>query len=104
MKESVAITNPERIVVVVDATHLLVTEDVWCGAGRLTMIAQDGSDMDEWSSTVVKNGILGATSVTVANGSYYTVESQVCAIVTQLVGGPAANPVLPFWIDRVEAY
>ena len=27
-----------------------------------------------------------------------------CAIITQLVGGPPANPVLPFSSDRVDAY
>ena len=100
--ENATITNPERLVAL-DDTHLLVAEDVWCGSGALAKLTQSSSDQDTWSTTVLKNGIMGATSVTVANGSYYAVESQVCAIVTQLAGGPAANPVLPFWIDRIDA-
>ena len=102
VKETVTITNPERLVAL-DATHLLVAEDVWCGSGDVAKLTQSQNDPDTWTSEVLKNGILGATSVTVANGSYYAVESQVCAIVTQLAGGPAANPVLPFWIDRIDA-
>ncbi|HEY1958753.1 MAG TPA: hypothetical protein VGH28_24225 [Polyangiaceae bacterium] len=100
VQETASITNPERLVAL-DATHLLVAEDVWCGSGAVAELTQSGADA--WTTTVLKNGIMGATSVTVANGSYWAVESQVCAIITQLAGGPAANPVLPFWIDRIDA-
>jgi hypothetical protein len=99
---SPAITNPERLVAL-DGQNLLVAEDVWCQPGRLTQLTQSGSSQDSWGSTVLKSDLQGAGSVTVANGSYYATDSQACGILTQLAGGPKANPpALPFWIDRIE--
>ena len=95
--QNASVTNPERLVAL-DAKHLLVSNDVWCGAGTLAELTQSANDPDSWTAAVLKNNIQGATSVTVANGSYYTVESQVCQIVTQLAGGAArarADLVLP---------
>ena len=101
-QEQVAITNPEHLVAL-DATHLLVSEDVWCGPGRLSQLERSADNADTWTVQPLKNNLLGATGFAMANASYYTVESQVCGLVTQLAGGPAANPIVPFWIDRIDA-
>ena len=100
--QTAAVTNPEHLVAL-DDTHVLVSEDVWCGAGRLSELTRASTDADTWTVEPIKNNILGATGFAMANGSYYTVESQVCGLIAQLAGGPTANPIVPFWIDRVDA-
>jgi hypothetical protein len=102
VQEHVAVTNPEKILPL-DDSHLLVAEDVWCGSGTVAELTRSADDADTWNATALESNILGANSVASANGSYYVVESQVCQIITQLAGGPMADPILPFWIDRIDA-
>ena len=99
--EAVTISNPEKLLAL-DDTHMLAAENTWCATGSLDLLTRPDASSNVWTVTVLKNGILGATGFAIADDNYYTTESQVCAIVTQLAGGPTADPVLPFWIDRVS--
>jgi hypothetical protein len=100
-EERVTITNPERLIAL-DDTHLLITENVWCASGRLSKLTRS-SDPEAFSVEVLKTDVHGASSATVLDGSYYVAESQVCELIKQLTGAGMANPILPFWIDRIDA-
>jgi hypothetical protein len=72
----------------------------------LTLASTDSAGVDTWNLTTLQNGIKGAASVAVANGSFWVAESQASPLIDEGLFPWASelvvNPDIPFRVYRVN--